>query len=458
MIALKNKIKARLGPIWWYSIILFVAQRFGDVLNIYIGLWLVPKYVAQDQLGALLPLTQIAGVLGLPLAIILTPFSKFINTFGAKEEYGKIKALLLDVLIVVGISSVIIGIYTWHAAPVIFERLRISSTRLIWLICGITVTSLMIPLINGVLSALKRFRLMSVTGFVSTPIRLAVLLLLLPISGLLGYFASQLALNLVICLIAFWGLRGLISRDVKRESYFSHGREIIAYTLPFVVMTGVGTLSSAVQYLVIRQRLPDVESAAFYFCSRFAEIPNMIWASIGTVFFPHISDAFEKGKNTHRILMNVFAISVMGGGVIALLLGVSMGWVFGQVGFWASYRPYAYLTGWLALTNVFRVGFTVFVIHEIACRRFGFLCYSVPLALLEALLLISLTGYGFFSPYLPESWILWMGSLRAARIEFIVWVMMASSLIQFFGCLVQFLCQNRGSAGRAARTQGGASS
>jgi len=453
MMALKTKIKAWLGELWWYSIILFVAQRFGDVLNIYIGLWLVPKYVAQDQLGALLPLTQIAGVLGLPLAIILTPFSKFINTFGAKEEYGKIKALLLDVLMVVGISSVVIGIYTWHAAPLIFERLRISSTRLIWLICGITVTSLVIPLINGALSALKKFRLMSITGFVSTPIRLAVLLLLLPISGLLGYFASQLALNLVICVIACWGLRGLISREIKRESYFSHSREMIAYTLPFVIMTGVGTLSSAVQYLVIRQRLPDVESAAFYFCSRFAEIPNMIWASIGTVFFPHISDAFEKGKSTQRMLINVLAISVVGGGIIALLLGISMGWVFDQFGQWANYRPYAYLTGWLALTNVFRVGFTIFVIHEIACRRFGFLIYSAPLALLESVTLISLTGYGFFTPYLPESWVEWMESLRAARIEFIVWVMLASAFAQFFGMLIQFLRDKSGNMSCAGGRQ-----
>jgi O-antigen/teichoic acid export membrane protein len=458
MIALKNKIKAWLGPIWWYSIILFFAQRFGDVLNIYIGLWLVPKYVAQDQLGALLPLTQIAGVLGLPLAIILMPFSKFINTFGAKEEYGKIKALLLDVLIVVAISSVVIGIYTWHAAPLIFERLRINSTRLIWLICGITVTSLMIPLANGVLSALKKFRIMSVTGFVSTPIRLAVLLLLLPISGLLGYFASQLALNLVICLIAFWGLRGLISRDIKRESYFSHGREMIAYTLPFVVMTGVGTLSSAVQYLVIRQRLPDVESAAFYFCSRFSEIPNIIWSAIGQVYFPHISDAFEKGKSTRRILMNVFAISVVGGGMIALLLGVSMGWVFGQVGSWANYRPYAYLTGWLALTNVFRVGSSIFVIHEIACRRFGFLFYSVPLALFESLILISLTGYGFFIPYLPASWVEWMESVRAGRIAFIVWVMLASAFAQFVGMLVQFVREKSGNLCGVGGQKYGASS
>ena len=103
MIAIRNKIKSWLGPLWWWSLILFITQRFGDVINVYVGLWLVPKYVSSNELGALLPLTQIAGLLGLPFAIILTPFGKFINTFGAKEEFGKIKALLLDVLILVGI-------------------------------------------------------------------------------------------------------------------------------------------------------------------------------------------------------------------------------------------------------------------------------------------------------------------------------------------------------------------
>ena len=130
--------------------------------------------------------------------------------------------------------------------------------------------------------------------------------------------------------------------------------------------------------------------------------------------------------------------------MIALLLGVSMEWVFGQAGQWANYRPYAYLTGWLALTNVFRVGYAIFVIHESACRRFGFLFYSVPLALSESLILISLTGYGFFTPFLPGPWVEWMGSLKAARIEFIVGVMLVSAFAQFIGILIQFVREKSG--------------
>ncbi len=434
MIRLKNKVKSWLGPLWWWSLILFITQRFGDVINIYVGLWLVPKYVSSNELGALLPLTQIAGLLGLPFAIILTPFGKFINTFGAKEEYGKIKALLLDVLILVGIGSVIIGVYTWHIAPLIFERLRIGSSSLIWILCGITVTSLVLPLTNNALAALKKFSVQSFAGFISAPLRLGALFLLLPLFGLSGYFSSQLLLNICCVGIAFWGLRKLVSSDIKRESYYSHWREMVAYTLPFIIITGVNSVSASIQYLVIRQRLPDIESAAFYFCSRFAEIPNIIWASIGGVFFPYISDAFEKGKDTRRMLYNVFIVSVVGGGAIALLLGFSMTWVFGLVDQWSNYRPYAYLVGWLALTNVFSVGGGCIIVHEMACRRFSFLWYTVPISLLESAFLISFTGYGFFTPYFPTKWVNWMASLRVARLEYIVGVHLLVAFLPF--CLL----------------------
>jgi hypothetical protein len=77
-----------------------------------------------------------------------------------------------------------------------------------------------------------------------------------------------------------------------------------------------------------------------------------------------------------------------------------------------------------------------------ACRRFGFVCYGVPIALLEAGVLVSLTGYGFFAPYLPSSWVGWMESLHAARLEFIVWVMLASSFATFLGLIIQMsLCR-----------------
>ena len=439
MMRLKAKIKAWLGPIWWYAVAMFFVQRIGDVINLYAGLWLVPKWVPSAELGALLPLGQIGGMLGLPLAILLNPFSKYLNAFGAKEEYGKVKALLLDALLLASVSSVAIAAYTWVTAPFVFERLRIKGTGLIWLLCGIALTSVFLPVLNNALQALRKFRCMGVVGLTTAPVRLLFLLALLPFSGLIGFFSAQFASNAATLGAGFWGVREIMSRKVKRESYRGHLYEMFQYTLPIVVLMVVGSVSSTVQLFVIRQRLPDVESAAFYFGSRFSEMPNMLWAAVGVVFFPVISEAFEKGKDTQRLLVKVLAFTVLGGGAVALGLGFGIEWLFGVVGKWTCYQPYAYLVIWMAMTNVFRVAFTCFSSHEMACRRFGFVWYAVPLALLESAVLVSLTGYGFFAPYLPQPWVAWMGSLHAARLEFVVWVMLLSSFFVFIGLLIQMV-------------------
>jgi len=439
MILMKEKVKAWLGPLWWYFAVMFCIQRFGDVINLYTGLWLVPKWVPPAELGALLPLGQIGGMLGLPLAVLLMPFTKFLNTFGARAELGKVKALLCDALILAGCSAFAIAAYTWYSAPFVFERLRISGSGLIGLLCGIAVTSAFMPILNNALQALKLFRCLGFVGLASAPVRLFFLMLLLPFCGLLGFFSAQFLFNVATLGISFWGLSRILSSDVRRESYWAHWREMVSYTLPIAVVMIVGSVATTVQLLVIRQRLPDVESAAFYFGSRFSEIPNVLWSAIAVVFFPVISEAFEKGRDTRRILIQVLVFTVVGGAVVAFGLGYVMDWLFGAVQKWKAYQPYAYLVVWMAMTNVFRVAFTCFSTHEMACRRFGFISYAVPISLLEAGVLVSLTGYGFFAPYLPASWVAWMGALHAARLEFIVWVMLISSFATFMGIVIQML-------------------
>lgn len=439
MILLKDKVKAWLGPLWWYAAVMFCVQRVGDVINLYTGLWLVPKWVPPAELGALLPLGQIGGLLGLPLAILLTPFTKFLSTFGAKDETGKVKALLCDALLLAGISAFVIVAYTWFSAPFVFERLRISGKGLIWLLCGIAITSTFMPILSNGLQALKLFRCMGVGGLASAPVRLVFLLALLPLSGFFGFFSAQLLSNLTAIGISFWGLRKILSSGVQRVSYRGHLREMLLYTLPIAVVMVVGNIQTTTQLLIIRQRLPDVESAAFYFGSRFSEIPNILWSAIAVVFFPVISEAFEKGKDTRRLLIQVLLFTVLGGAVVAFAMGFASELIFGMVKRWHDYRPYAYLVVWMSMTNVFRVAAACFTTHEMACRRFGFIRYAVPLSLLEAAVLVSLTGYGFFTPYLPPPWVAWMGSLHAARLEFVVWVTLASSFAMFVGLLVQMI-------------------
>ncbi len=51
MMGLFQRMHTRLGDLWWYTILLFVVQRFSDVINLFVGLWLVPKYVPQSEFG-----------------------------------------------------------------------------------------------------------------------------------------------------------------------------------------------------------------------------------------------------------------------------------------------------------------------------------------------------------------------------------------------------------------------
>ncbi len=89
-----SRIQVRLGDFWWYSLLIFIACRTGDAIQAFIGLWLVPRYVPQSELGAALPLLQMAGTIGLPLAILVIPFSRWLTIYATQGEYGKIKRLI----------------------------------------------------------------------------------------------------------------------------------------------------------------------------------------------------------------------------------------------------------------------------------------------------------------------------------------------------------------------------
>ena len=94
-----SRIHAKLGDLWWYTVLLFFAQRIGDVVNMVVGLWLVPRYVPMEELGAVLPLMSVAGIVGLPLAVVSTPFVRFLAVYSANGEFGKVKTMLRDAFV-----------------------------------------------------------------------------------------------------------------------------------------------------------------------------------------------------------------------------------------------------------------------------------------------------------------------------------------------------------------------
>ena len=439
-----QRVKQWVGPLWWYTFILFFVQRLGDLINAFVGLYLVPRYVPQAELGALLPLTQVGGVLGLPLTILMMTFSKYVNTYATRGEYGKVKSLLRDVFLLAGILFVATMLYARFFMPLVFERMRVSDGRLGMLVVASGVLAALASIFSSALQALKKFRLIASIGLLSSPLRLVTLLICLPIRALSGYFAGQLVPVLYSIGVSFFGLRGLFFNNIKAESYWKQdGVNLLKYAVPVTLGLLFGTLQSLIETFVIRHRLADMESAGYYMISRFAELGSYVGTTLIFVLFPLASEQHERKDRSQKLILQGMGLSLVSG----LLLAAGF-WLLGRhlLNLVAAWRVYVDFTPQLALLTVIcalRITANCFTAHEMACRRFGYLIYLGAISVLEAAFLYGVTGYSFFAPWLPERWIGWMAGLKAARLEFLLGVMFWCSVAPLVLMVAQLAWQRR---------------
>ena len=219
-------LRTRLGPVWGAALALFLAQRFGDAVNAFVGIWLVPRYVPQDDLRAVLPLGQVAAFVAMPLAILLTPYAKLLNVHAERGEPGKVKAMFRDASLLALAVLLLTLAATPFFFPLVFRHFGIQNGNLALAIVVSAMLGALAPVFTESLRALKRFGVASLLGATVAPLRLAVMWAALPFRGLTGYFVGQAsgpAFQSGVALLDF--LRR--HRGVRCERYFREDRREI---------------------------------------------------------------------------------------------------------------------------------------------------------------------------------------------------------------------------------------
>jgi O-antigen/teichoic acid export membrane protein len=431
LLAIKNRLKARLGELWWYTIAIFVAQMVGSLINTVIGLWLVPKYVPQQELGAVLPLASIGGLMGLPLTILMTPFLSFLTRYMAQGEAGKVKALLRDVFLLTLFLFVSVSGISWLFMPLVFERMRVQDGSLSALVVFFGLIGALAPLFTTALQALKKFRMISVFGFFGAIIRLITLLVALPIRGLSGYFVGQIT-PLVFGIVAtLFELRKYVGRGVKAVAYWNEDwKSILKFTAWNALFTLVWHLMGTTEGFVIRHRLPDIDSAGYYMISRFAEISFYITMATSVVLFPLIAESHEKKlRQENRLLLQSSGFSCVAGFAFAVLITPVVGFIFELKSDWEAYLPYTKYLFVVCLIHVIRGSVNSFLVYKIAKHEFDFIPCFVFVPMLEVIVLYNLTGYMFFSPWFPVSWINAIAEFNPCRLPVILSIILVTNII-----------------------------
>ena len=437
-----SKLHTKLGDFWWYSLMLFCACRAADLLNAFVGLWLVPKYVSPADLGAVMPLTSFATFIALPISIFAMTFMKELTTLATNGEYGRMKSLMRGVFIGAGVFLLLAIATTYLVLPHFLWRIRVVKGSIGVIIVSYAFLQAVTPIYSNALQALKRFKTMSVLGIVGAPVRLLVMLVAMPFRALAGYFVGQAATPAFSIVASVWSLRKELS--VPAEPYWSRPvfKKFSLLLLGIAAFCYSGNIIGLVEQTVLRQRLPDIDSAAYYMTTRFADIASFLTITLLTVLFPFTASLAAKGKPTRPLVVKSSLAMLTTGGLLAIVFAL-----FGKPLLAILPNGDQYAEFWWAIPWLIGIGSlgSVQTFHtntEISAGRFAFLKWWLPVHIVGAAILLFVTGHLYFTNYLPASWSNFLATHNFTSLKAMLWWFTATTLIKTAFALIELLRQS----------------
>ena len=441
MTALLQRLHARLGDFWWYSLMVFAASRAADCLNVFVGLWLVPKYVEPSELGAVMPLTQFATFLAIPIAVFASTFRNELTSLAVNRKFGQMKALIRGVFIATAIFLFLAIIICRFILPAYLERIRVAegSLGLVILICSfITAVA---PIYCNALQSLKKFKASSAIALLGAPLRLITMLVMMPFRALTGYFVGQCAVPVSQIVGSVICLRKELS--VPAEPYWN--REIICrfgrLFLIFGVSSIVGGIAALVESTVLRQRLPELDSAAYYMVTRFSDIAGFLASALVFTLFPFTAELAAKGKDTRPLILKTSAAVFVTNAVLAAFFGLFGERIISLLPHGNEYSAYWWAIPWLIAIATINLSINFYWTAEVSAFRFKFMLWWLPMNFLYATALLFVTGYGYFTAYLPASWTNFLATHNITSLSAMLWWMAGIAVLKALGCTITMLRQ-----------------
>ena len=127
LLARLNRLHEKIGDFWWYSLMIFCAARAADCLNVFVGLWLVPKYVPPSELGAVQPLTSFASLLAIPAGVFASTFRQELSNLAVRRDFGKMKTLMRGVFVATAVFFFCALVVAKIVLPSFLWRIRVAE-------------------------------------------------------------------------------------------------------------------------------------------------------------------------------------------------------------------------------------------------------------------------------------------------------------------------------------------
>jgi len=389
-------------------LLVFLAAQGSDVVQSVAGLWLIPRFVPASDIGAVLPLTQSAILLALPLGVLMVPVSRWLTIYAVNGERGKLKALLVAALLGTLLAVTVMTAVAALVLPWLFKAVRVSEPGLPAVLLAAGATGAVVPVFSRSLQGLKRFGTVACAGFIAAPLRLLVSVAVMPVRAVSGYLAGMTVASLAQIAVSWLGVRREIRTDDPARNFWREdGRAMLRYAAPLVLAATVWNSLGMLQSVLIRVNLPEVESAAYYVITQFGNVGGWFGNAVLFVAFPFVATAQARGESPLPVLVKSLAATLAVGGLVALAVWPFAGSLLASSESWRRYVDYAVCLPLWALRATMGAAIGCFMGCEQAAGSFRYLAYLVPCVLVESL--------GLFFLHDIVSFVVWFVAMAAVQ-------------------------------------------
>jgi O-antigen/teichoic acid export membrane protein len=289
------------------------------------------------------------------------------------------------------------------------------------------------PVYTNALQALKKFRAISIINFFGAPVRFFSMIVAMPYRALSGYFVGQASTPIFHIISSVFFLRRELS--VKSDPYWTRqvvGRFLFLF-VGIMMVYGTSTFCATVEQLIIRQRLPEVDSAAYYMLTRFADMSGFLSAALSITLFPYAGELASKGRSAVSLVLKCSLSMVVFGAALSMAFVWKGEWLLSILPSGELYAPFAKYIPWLIAINIMGAIVGFFTTAEISAGRFAFLRWWIPLHLIYVALMLMVTGHGYLNAILPGDIVDFIASFNITSIEImIIWIGIATAIRLLF--------------------------
>lgn len=368
-------------PFTRHCLLLFLALRAGDFVNVAAGMWFVPLYVSGDDIGAVLPLGTFATFAALPVFAMAMTLMREASVLAARGCYGKIKSLYSTAFAATAVASAAVLVVAAFAMPRFMAAMRVSKAGAAtgFLVVASALAGCAAPVYTDALQSLKKFGALAAVEAGGAVCRFLVMAVIMPFKALTGYFAGQTALPVFRIIASAAAVRKRL--DVPSEPFWDREsvKRIASGFLRILVYQAVPMAVALLEQSVLRRMLSAGDSAGYYIATRFSDLLYYMTFPLLAVMFPYSASAAGKGASVRPYVARCMAWTAIAALVLALA-GLFAGEnLIALLPNGAAYTRYAKyipaLSGITALTSC-----QVFYTNaEISAARYGFMKWFMPL-------------------------------------------------------------------------------